>query len=292
MSVVTLLTFALITGMGIFMLVSSIAIPLAQQARLKSGEAGTHVGSAMDMDILRSLMADLGSRFQRKDEGDLALMLLRSGNIYKSEAEYHGRKVYGALIFALVFGAVGLVANLGFAAVALLATAGALLGFSAPSRAVHKGIEQRSKRIEREMGFAVERFSLLLAAGKNYKQALIGCEDIGLFGKLMARVGSLVSGQEIIENAFGQVEPYFPKINAYEEFKLLVKDTAQKAETSIPALRALADSLRQKLELEIMYTSEQAKLQLVLISSGFLLIASLIVIVAPSLIMLSESGVM
>ena len=292
MSIASILAFSFLAGTGLFMAVSSFAVPLSQHTRTKTGEAGVHVGPALDMDIIRALIADLGSRFQRKDEGDLETMLLRSGHIYSSAAEYHGRKIYAALVLALVFGAVGLAAGLGFAPVALLASTGALLGFSAPSRAVRRAVERRAGQLQREMGFAVERFALLLTANQGYEQALIGCEDIGLFGKLMARVGSLASSGDSAENAFESVEPYIPRMTAYEEFKLLVKDRARGEENPTEALRTLAESLRQKLELEIMYTSERAKIQLVLISSAFLLIASLIVILAPALIMLSETGVM
>ncbi|NIM05599.1 MAG: hypothetical protein GTN65_08275, partial [Armatimonadetes bacterium] len=134
------------------------------------------------------MLIDISSK-AKPEGGDLEDRLRRSGLFYKSPADFHARRMLSAFIY-MILGtviAVGMSFALGISlmvvGVALFATLMAVLGFLMPNRALNNAIDKRRERLKKEMGFGLDRISLLLQSGASLMESLAQTGGTGIFGK-------------------------------------------------------------------------------------------------------------
>ncbi len=287
---------AMLGGLGLFLIVASLGVPRTALRRLQSTGAGPRLVGLAEGTILQAALTDASRRI-RPEGGDLAERLQRSGWVYRSPAEYHARR----MVLALAHMALGLGLSLALEALvairvaplgpALLATAGAVHGFSTPDRALNRAIRRRRERLLREMGFGLDRISLFLQSGADIAEALAQTSEIGLFGQACGRLAASIGmGRSILE-AIEAVSRDLPDTPQFDEFLQMVRISIQQGQSLVEPFKVRAAALRGALRLEIIREGNRARIKVVLITSLVVLSASLIVTIAPTLLLLAREGV-
>ena len=291
MGYIGLVGMAITFGLGVVMIALSFVLPKSTGAVITETEAGGLSRSFIaEGRILQGILADLSRRI-RPTSGDLETDLRKSGYVYKSLAEYHARRMYGALLFVGVGIVMGVAMNLGPMSTAVLATLAAGVGFVQPDTGIRNALDKRRKRIVLEMTYGLDRIALFLTSDAKLSEALQSVENMGLFGKICSRMAADIEVNrpfsEIVSKARNDV-PHTPEL---EEFLRLVQDNIGKGFTLKEPLQDRADTLRERLENAIVVAGGLAKIRVLLISAGFIMAASLLVTIGPTLAMLAASGV-
>jgi Flp pilus assembly protein TadB len=285
-----------LAGFGVFLIFAAFAVPRAALRRLQGTGAGPRVVGVAEAGILEAAITDLSRRI--KPEGDDLLgRLRRSGWIYGSLPELYARRMYTALIFMITALAVSVALDFVFAAPvvplgsAVLTTLGAVYGFWLPERTINAAIRRRRERLLKEMGFGLERIALFLASGADIADALAQTRNVGLFGEACGRLASSLSmGRSILE-ATEDVRKDLPHTPAFDEFLGMVTISIQKGQTLAGPFRSRARAMRGRLKLAIVEEANRAKIKVTLLTSIVILLASLIVTIVPTLILLTSEGV-
>lgn len=292
---ITLLLSAL-AGFGFFMMAASFAMPRAPLLRIRGTESGPRLIGLAEGTILQTLLVDLSRKIRPEGE-DLLDRLRRSGLIYASPAEFHTRRMILALVYmgaALVIGiALQVLFGLGMFPVgsAVLATLGAFYGFSLPDRIVDRTIKRRRERLLKEMGFGLDRIALFLRSGTDIADALAQTKHIGLFGEACGRIASSISmGRSILE-ATQEVRLDLPRTPQFDEFLGMVTVAIQKGQSLVEPFQMRAAAMRQRLKLEIIEEGNRARIKVILLTSVVILLASILVTILPTLILLTREGI-
>lgn len=283
-------------GLGVFMIFASFAMPRTALRRLRGTEAGPRVMGVAEAGILEALLTDLSRRL--KPEGDDLLdRLRRSGWVYGSLPELFARRMYAALILMVIALAISVALDfvlevpvfpLGSA---VLTTLGAVYGFFLPDRTINAAIRKRRERLLKEMGFGLERIALFLASGADIADALAQTRYVGLFGDACGRLSSSISmGRSILE-ATDEVRKDLPQTPEFDEFLGMVTISIQKGQSLVGPFRSRAQAMRGRLRLAIVEEANRAKIKVTLLTSVVILLASLIVTIVPTLILLTREGV-
>ena len=280
---------------GVFLMVTALRLPATWGKRLvaRADEDGARLVSVAEASILASLLADLSQRISPQREA-LPELLRRSGWVYASPAEYHFRRMVAAILFTLaallLSLAVRMVFALSFPVAAGLVSLAAVAGFFQPDWVLAAALRRRRTRLLREMGFGLERIALFLASGADIADALGQCQSLGLFGQAALRLSVALKTQEPSAEAVAEVRAGLPEVGAFTEFLELVRTSQVKGQNLVEPFQSTAEQLRQHLQLDLIQAGNQAKTKLVVITAGVILVASLIVILAPMLLVLAGSG--
>jgi Flp pilus assembly protein TadB len=288
--------WALITGIGIFMAFASISVPLkASTKRIMDESAGPRLGGVAEGNIVRALMVDMSKRI-KPEGGDLEERLRRSGGFYKSVAEFHARRILASLVFsflgiALAIGgmiALGLDVRILFILIA--GTLFAVLGFFYPDRSLNNAIRKRRERLRREMGFGLEKISLFLQSGSDLLEALAQTSGLGMFGQACGVIAAQAGTGRPISEVNSMVREELPITPEFDEFLQLVQTSIAKGQEIVEPFRQRAASMREMLRRAIIEEGHQASIRVTLITSLFVLAASMMVIFIPLLMILEQEG--
>jgi len=286
----------ILSAIGLFLVVTSFAVPLQSATKkILEEESGPRLVGIAEGNIIRAMMVDLSKRL-KPETGNLEERLRKSGWFYKSIADFHARRMVAALVYMIlsIVMAVGIGVALGVSlgplGAAIFATGGAILGFNMPNRALNSAIEKRRERLLREMGFGLDRISLFLQSDAPLMEALSQTANMGIFGKACAQIASQASTGRPISEIIRVVREDLPKTPQFDEFVEMVRIGMQKGQEMQEPFRQRAAAMRQRLRLSIIEAGNSAKIKVTLLTSGFILVASLIVTIVPVLVLLSQEG--
>jgi Flp pilus assembly protein TadB len=287
---------ALVTGIGIFLFFASISIPLtAATRRILAESSGPRLGGMAEGNITRALMVDLSKRI-KPEGGDLEDRLRRSGWFYKSVAEFHARRILASLVFGFLGIAIAIAAMEAFGIavqvlfVALTGTVFAVLGFFFPDRALNGAIRKRREQLKREMGFGLEKISLFLQSGSDLLEALAQTSGLGTFGQACGVIAAQAGTGRPISQVSSMVREELPITPEFDEFLQLVQTSIAKGQEIVEPFRQRAASMREMLRRAIIEEGQRASIRVTLITSLFVLAASMIVIFIPLMIILEQEG--
>lgn len=290
------LLFSTLAGLGLFMATASFAVPPSALRRIRGTESGPRLAGPAEGAVLEALLADLSRRI-RPEGADLPERLRRSGFVYASPAEFHTRRMALALLYAggglLIAMTLELLLGIRMMPVgaALAATFGAVHGFIIPDRRVNRAIARRRARLLKEMGFGLERIALFLRSGADIADALAQTKQLGLFGSACGRMAASLSMGRSIEEAAGEVRPDLPKTPEFEEFLGMLTVSIQKGQRLVEPFQARAAAMRRRLKLEIIEEGHRARIKVTLLTSVVILLASILVTILPTLMLLTREGI-
>lgn len=284
------LLLALLMGFGVLLVFAAFTLPQGTGSRYQVDENGLPKKSSIaEAVVINSLLADLSNRIRPQGKS-LEDRLRKSGWVYATPAEYHSRRMIAALVCVVLATLVGLLVNIGILPTAIVASLGAVVGFTMPDRAVSGGIKRRQMQLLREMGFGLDRIALLLGSGANISDALANTTGVGLFGEVCAYISSAIKTSQPINDVIVNVQgslPELPQLNAFLE--LIRVGIIQGQELTGP-FRSMAEMMRQRLRLDIVETGQKAKIKVVMLTSGFIVVATMIVTIGPALQALMGNG--
>jgi Flp pilus assembly protein TadB len=246
--------------------------------------------------ISRALMVDLSKRI-KPESGDLEERLRRSGWFYPSVAEFHARRIVASLVFAFlgIVLAVGVMVAIGipvrFLFVATSGTLFAVLGFFYPDRSLDNAIKKRRDVLKREMGFGLEKISLFLQSGSDLLEALGQTSSLGMFGRACNLIAAQAGTGRPISEVNDMVRDELPITPEFDEFLQLVQMSIVKGQEIVEPFRQRAASMREMLRRAIIEEGHRASIRVTLITSLFVLAASMIVIFIPLMIILDQQGI-
>jgi Flp pilus assembly protein TadB len=290
------LLLSAMAGFGLFMMVASFAAPRSAFRRIQDTESGPRLLGMAEGTILQALLIDMSRKI--KPEGEHLLdRLRRSGLIYASPAEFHTRRMYLALVQVALALGISFALELFFhvrlipLGSALLATLVAVNGFTLPARVVNRAIRRRRERLLKEMGFGLDRIALFLRSGADIADALSQTRHIGLFGEICGRLASNLSmGRSILE-ATQEVSQELPRTPQFDELLGMVTVAIQKGQGLVEPFQIRAVAMRQRLKLEIVEEGNRARIKVILLTSVVILLASILVTILPTLILLTTEGI-
>ncbi len=290
------LLLSAMAGFGLFIIVASFAMPRSAFLRIRGTESGPRLIGLAEGTILQTLLIDLSRRIRPEGE-DLLDRLRRSGLIYPSPVEFHTRRMVLALIYMGAALAISFALDplLGIPMLplgsALFATLGAVYGFMLPDRIVNRTIQKRRDRLLKEMGFGLDRIALFLRSGADIAEALAQTQNVGLFGVACGRLASSISmGRSILE-ATQEVRLDLPRTPQFDEFLGMVTVAIQKGQSLVEPFQMRATAMRQRLKLEIIEEGNRARIKVILLTSVVILLASILVTILPTLILLTREGI-
>jgi len=288
---------ALLAGIGIFLIFASFSVPLkAASKRILDESAGPRIGGMAEGNIARAFIVDLSRRL-KPEGGDLEERLRRSGGFYPSVAEFHARRIVASLIFAFlgIIIAVGAMVAFGIMVqvlfVAVAGTLFAVIGFFYPDRSLNNAINKRRDVLKREMGFGLEKISLFLQSGSDLLEALAQTAGLGIFGHACSVIAAQAGTGRPISEVNSMVREELPITPEFDEFLQLVQTSIAKGQAIIEPFRQRAASMREMLRRTIIEEGHRASIRVTLITSLFVLAASMIVIFVPLMIILDQQGI-
>ena len=288
---------ALLSGIGIFLIFASFSVPLtAATRRIMDESAGPRLGGMAEGNISRAFMVDLSKRI-KPEGGDLEERLRRSGWFYPSVAEFHARRIIASLVFSFlgIVLAVGAMIAIGipvrFLFVAAAGTLFTVLGFLFPDRALDNAIKKRRDVLKREMGFGLEKISLFLQSGSDLLEALGQSSSLGMFGRACSLIAAQAGTGRPISEVNSMVRDDLPITPEFDEFLQLVQTSIVKGQEIVEPFRQRAASMREMLRRAIIEEGHRASIRVTLITSLFVLAASMIVIFIPLMIILDQQGI-
>lgn len=288
---------ALLSGIGIFLIFASFSVPLtAATRRIMDESAGPRLGGMAEGNISRAFMVDISKRI-KPEGGDLEERLRRSGWFYPSVAEFHARRIVASLVFTFlgIVLAVGAMIAIGipvrFLFVAAAGTLFTILGFFFPDRALDNAIKKRRDVLKREMGFGLEKISLFLQSGSDLLEALGQTSSLGMFGRACSLIAAQAGTGKPISEVNDMVRDELPITPEFDEFLQLVQTSIVKGQEIIEPFRQRAASMREMLRRAIIEEGHRASIRVTLITSLFVLAASMIVIFIPLMIILDQQGI-
>jgi Flp pilus assembly protein TadB len=287
---------ALFMIIGVWLTFASFSIPLtAVTKRIMDESAGPRLGGMAEGNITRAVMVDISRRI-KPEGGDLEERLRRSGWFYASVAEFHARRVLASLVFAFLGIALGVGLQIAFGIqvrvtfVALAGTIFAVLGFFYPERALNSAINKRRAQLKREMGFGLEKISLFLQSGSDLLEALAQTSGLGMFGRACGVIAAQAGTGRPISQVNSMVREELPITPEFDEFLQLVQTSIAKGQEIMEPFRQRAASMREMLRRSIIEEGQRASIRVTLITSVFVLAASMIVIFVPLLMVLDQEG--
>jgi hypothetical protein len=241
--------------------------------------------------------SQLGQRLLgQRDAAQLEDRLRRSGWRYGSVGDYYGSKIATAVTF-FVGGAVsGLV--LGFSAPVLTLIAAGLgaWGLFLPDFELRKTIRERRDALYREMAWTLDRVALVMGTGEALEPALqrVAGESFawlaggggGLFTALLRDIGAGLATQRhdvaaLLTELRGCLPQDMPEL---DEFLQAVQLNLEKRQPIVDQLRALARTMRDRLNNRIDETAQKAELKVVALTSGVIVPALLVVVMGAAIL--------
>jgi len=233
--------------------------------------------------------SQLGQRLLgQRDAAQLEDRLRRSGWRYGSLGDYYGSKIATAVTF-FVGGAVsGLV--LGFSAPVLTLIAAGLgaWGLFLPDLELRKTIRERRDALYREMAWTLDRLALVMGTGEALEPALqrVASGGGGLFTALLRDIGSgMDMGRTDVPTLLSELRACLPQdMPELDEFLQVVQLNKGKRQPIVDQLRALARTMRDRLNNRIDETAQKAELKVVALTSAVIVPALLVVVLGAAIL--------
>ncbi len=284
----------LLSAVGLFLCVTAATQPLtARRFRIQDHGPGPRLTRRTDASLLWALAVDLSARL--KPEGPDLGAALRQAGWKATPVEFHARRMLFALIgllgvvlLALGSGLLGF--SVGILPVGLAASLAAMAGFLLPGRQLQRAQEQRRERLLREMGFGLDRISLFLQSGSSLLEALAQAGSPGLFGAACEQIAAEAETGRPISEVLDRVRQDLPPTAALDEFLQLVRMGMQKGQAVQAPLRQRAAAMRDLLSRRIIENGQRARIRITLLTSLFILLASILVTILPVTLLLTQGG--
>lgn len=292
----TTLLIALLGGLlttgGLLLCTTALTRPLSVAGRHIQEHAGEPRLTRRRTEGLRDLAQTLSRRL--KPEPDLSARLRRAG-WQATPAEFHARRMLDALLglcgVVLLAGAAAmLVRPPGLFPVAVTASLAAVIGFWLPGRGLQRALRARREQLEREMGFGLDRIALFLQSGAPLLEALSLAGGPGLFGAACEHIAAQAGTGRPIGEVLREVRQDLPRSPALDEFLSLVRMGIQKGQAVQAPFRQRAAAMRDMLRRAIIENGQRARIRVTLLTSLFILLASMLVTVLPVTLLLTEQG--
>jgi len=244
--------------------------------------------SAEESTVFTAILADLSNRIRPVD-GNLETRLRKSGYIYTGPMEYHAKRMLLAISFFIIPVAAGLILKGNFLTVALIATGASVFGFIIPDRKIAGATNARKKTIQREMGFGLEQISLMLTSGEQLERALSSAKKTGEFGQICEHIAVGKATNRTIGDIIAEIKEELPEISVMNEFLELVR-MESKGQNLVEPFRVMAMLQRDRLENEIIEAGGRAKVRVTMLTSAFVMMSALFVLVGPIFIIMQNTG--
>jgi Flp pilus assembly protein TadB len=277
--------FGLLTGVGIFLAVTSFGVPSSKNRIVKDGTGAFRSESVLtynseEGNIILTILSDI-SRLIKPEKGNLQELLVRSGYVYKSVAEYHYRRIYFSLIggfsFLVICNAIGIPTTY----MPFVGIGGAFFGFFRPDSVINDTLKKRSKQIQREMGFALDKITLNLQAGGDLAGALASVANMGVFGWACGQIASAMSTNMPVGKAIETVQSQLPQCEQFNEFCILILESIKKGDSLKKPFSEMARTMRANLNNELLQEGGSAKVKIVLLTSTLMIVAVLLAVGGP-----------
>lgn len=286
------LALSLLSGFGLLIIVIGMNIKESTGNILREDEDGDlQIHNVAEVTIIEAMLADFSKKIGKED-GDLESKLRKSGYYYNTLTEYHAKKMIYALAGMLFVLTIGLLLPVNFLIVMVVAAVFAVIGFLFPNYQLNDVLRKKKESISLSITFGIERIALFLQVGMNMDESLHETRNVGLFGKIAEYMSQSYSSNathtEVVEN-IKQDYPYV--VELWELFEL-IRISKEKGANVTHIFKSKAEMLREKMSNKIVQAGQDAKNELSFNNMGFLMIASMIVIVAPLALAILNSGVM
>lgn len=282
---ISTILFGLLTGFGLFLAVTSFGLPSSKE-RIISDESGAFRTESVltynseEGNIILAIISDL-SRKIKPEKGNLQELLVRSGYVYKSIAEYHYRRIYFSIIAAFSFLVIGSAVGIPPTYLSFIAIGGAVFGFFRPDQIIDDTLKKRSKQIQREMGFGLDKITLILQAGGDIASALASVSNMGIFGWACGQIAGAISTNMPVGQAIETVKSQLPRCEQFDEFCILVIESIRKGNNLKKPLSEMARTMRANLNNELLSEGGKAKVKIVLLTSTLMIVSVLIAVGGP-----------
>lgn len=286
------LSLAVICGVGVLLIIFGLnSGGSGEKKRLIEDENGNlRTVSLRDSSVIKSMLADLSKKI-RPDSGSLDSRLRRSGFIFETTADYHAKRMSYAIVFGMAPIVVGAVFKWSFLSVAVIASGMVIFGFMYPDRQIDGAISKRRKIILREMSFGLERVSLSLTSGANINAALSSAKNVGSFGFICEKLATNLNTGHSVKATIREIQDDLPRTTQMDEFLELIKQGITKGQDLVKPFQTTATILRDRLEMEVVEAGQKAKIKVTLLTSGFIVAASMLVAIGPIIISIMDSGI-
>lgn len=242
-------------------------------------------------------VSQLGQRLLgQRDATRLEDRLRRSGWRFGSVGDYYGSKIATAVTFFVVGAVSGLL--LGFSAPALTIIAAVLgtWGLFLPDLELQATIRERREALYREMAWSLDRVALVMRTGEALEPALhrVAGENFawlsggsgGLFTALLRDIAAGLSTQRNdVATLLAELRRTLPEdMPELDEFLQAVQINLEKRQPIVEQLRALARTMRDRLNNRIEDVSQKAELKVVALTSGVIVPALLVVVLGAAVL--------
>jgi len=291
-TVVLALLGGLLTAGGLLLCATALTRPLHAASMRIQDHAGEPRLTRRRTEGLQALAQALSRRLQPVP--DLPDRLRRAG-WQTTPAAFHARRMLDALlglgVIVLGAGAAALLVRPpGLLSVAVTASLAAVLGFWLPGRRLQRALRARRDQLEREMGFGLDRIALFLQSGTSLLEALSLAGGPGLFGTACESIAAQAGTGRPIGEVLREVRRDLPRSPALDEFLSLVRMGIQKGQAVQAPFRQRAHAMRDMLRRAIIENGQRARIRVTLLTSLFILLASMLVTVLPVALLLTEQG--
>ena len=284
-------SLALLAGLGVILIfigIAGIGKNTGEKQKFVEDEYGySHLVSSKDSSVINSMLADWSKKIYPNSR-DLSKRIQKSGYVYANELEYHAKRMTTAIAYLVVVLVFGVIFGISPMTVIILATGATIFGFLTPDRKINSATKKRKESIEREMGFGLERISLNLTSGSNLTTALSSANGIGEFGNVCETLASCINTNQDLNQVIAIIKDDLPNMSLMNEFLELIRQSIIKGQDVSKSFSTTAELLRDRLEMEIVDAGGKAKIKITILTSTFLIIASLLVSVGPLVITLMD----
>ena len=285
--------FSLLVGAGLFIAVTAFGSSGKNKyERLVEDENGNLRSESIfspgeeEGNIFLAILADI-SRKIRPEKGDLQERLIRSGFVFKTVPEYHYKRIYFSMLGTFVFIMIGNALKFPTSMYPFIGIAGAIFGFLRPDNMINEKIKERRKQIQREMGFALDKITLILQAGGTVPESLASVSNMGVFGWACGQIGSAISMQLPVEASIENVRNQLPKIEQFDEFCVLVMESIRRGDSLKKPFEDMGKAMRTNLNNELLAEGGRAKVKIVLLTSSLMILGVMIAVGAKFVLQIS-----
>ncbi len=297
--------FGLIAALGAWLLVVGVwrstqrhpAVPLVSGPGLSEPEETV---SALPSVVRRRWSRPVSALGRRliggRDASRLEDRLRRSGWRYGSVGDYYGSKIATAVTFFVAGAVSGLLLGFSPAVLTLLAATTGTWGLFLPDLELRTTLCERREALYREMAWTLDRVALVMRTGEALEPALqrVAGEPFawlsggggGLFTALLRDIGSgLATQRHDVTALLAELRRSLPEdMPELDEFLQAVQLNLEKRQPIVDQLRALARTMRDRLNNRIEETAQKAELKVVALTSGVIVPALLVVVLGAAIL--------
>ena len=298
--------FALVTAFGVWLLVYGVH-GLTQKHPTAPLSAGVGPTDEPD-DKVTALprfaqrrwsrpFSQLGQRLLgQRDGARLEDRLRRSGWRFGSVGDYYGSKIATAVTFFVAGAMSGLLLGFSGPTLTIIAAALGTWGLFLPDLELRGTLRERREALYREMAWSLDRVALVMRTGEALEPALhrVAGESFawlsggsgGLFTALLRDIAAgLATQRHDVATLLAELRGTLPEdMPELDEFLQAVQINLEKRQPIVDQLRALARTMRDRLNNRIEETAQKAELKVVALTSGVIVPALLVVVLGAAVL--------